>query len=73
LRLQKAHNKIVERQKAKRVSTKRKPCYIGDSERTKWRRREEWKTLKKAGFPSVLEFFGKKKSNSGLKVSPDLQ
>jgi hypothetical protein len=64
---------MVERQKAKRVSTKRKPHYTGDSERTKWRRREEQKNLEKTGFSSVLEFFGKKKSNPGLEVSPDLQ
>lgn len=72
-RLQEAHNEMVERQKAKRVSTKRKPHYTGDSERTKRRRREERKNLEKAGFPSVLDFFGKKKSNPSLEVSPDLR
>jgi hypothetical protein len=72
-RLQEAHNEMVERQKEKRVNTKRKPHYTSNSERTKQRRREKWKNLEKAGFPSVLEFFGKKKSNPGLEVSPDLQ
>lgn len=57
LRLQKAHDQMVAKEKAKQVSRKRKSTYSESSDRSKQRWKLQGKRAKEAGFPFVTKFF----------------
>src|SRR5271156_5205348 len=57
--LQKAHDQMVQEEKEKRATKKRKATYLGNSVRSKWRWRREGKKTEAAGYPSVKNFFPK--------------
>src|SRR6267154_3304027 len=77
LTLQKAHDQMVQEEKEKRATKKRKATYLGNSVRSKRRWKLEGKKTEAAGYPSVKNFFQKqshaeqetKKSGSPLEVS----
>ena len=55
--LQKAHDQMVQEEKEKRATKKRKATYLGNSVRSKRRWRLEGKKTEAAGYPSVKNFF----------------
>ena len=58
-RLQKAHDKMVEDEKAQQATKKRKATYLRNSERSKWRWRAVGKRTEAANFPSITKYFQK--------------
>jgi hypothetical protein len=73
-RLQKAHDQMVNDEKAQCATKKRKATYPGNSVRSKRRWRAEGKKTEAAGFPSVMKYFQKQPDkenpaiNSGISV-----
>ena len=72
--LQKAHDQMINDEKAQRATKKRKATYLGNSVRSKWRWWVEGKKTEAAGFPSMMKYFQKQPDkenpviNSGISV-----
>jgi hypothetical protein len=57
LRLQKAHDQMVQDEKEKRATKKQKATCLGNSDRYKQRWRLEGKKTEAAGYPPMTIFF----------------
>ncbi|KAG1810307.1 uncharacterized protein HD556DRAFT_1453977 [Suillus plorans] len=72
-KLQAAHDSMVRKERERREATKRKPVYMGNSDRTKWRQRLEGKKMEAAGFPSIVSFFQKNAEPESSKQEDRIQ
>lgn len=72
LTLQKAHDQMVQEEKEKRATKKRKATYLGNSVRSKRRWRLEGEKTEAAGYPSVKNFFPKQSHAEQQTKNPGL-
>ena len=59
MKLQAAHDHMVQVEQSKRAMTKRGPTYTRNSERTKERKMLQGRKIEAAGYPSIRNCFAK--------------